>query len=132
MDPFLEGPFRDDPVNVHALLLADPVDPIRGLVLDRGVPPSIHMDHMVRPGQVHPVAAGLDAQQCDFIPTVIELVEVSLPVGCRSVNPHEFDPALLKGPADEVEHTQEMAENDDLVPSPEDLPDLAHHPVELF
>ena len=104
VDPLLEGSFGDDPVDVDALLLSDPVHPVRGLILYRGIPPAVNMDHMVRPCEVNSVAAGLDAQEGNLVLSLVEVVKVLLPICGLSIDPHEGDPPLLQNVANEVEH----------------------------
>ena len=58
-DLLLDGVPRDQPIGEHVARLADPVRAIDRLRLDRGVPPRIEQEHVVRRRQVEPEPAGL-------------------------------------------------------------------------
>ena len=58
-DLFFNSAFCDQPVDRHRPGLADPVRAVGRLVLRRGIPPGVHVDHVICCGQVQAGAAGL-------------------------------------------------------------------------
>src|SRR5690606_9227130 len=54
----LDRPLGDQPVHLHRAVLADAVGAVGGLVLDRGVPPAVVVDHVGGTGEVEPGPAG--------------------------------------------------------------------------
>ena len=59
----LDRALRDQPIHRHRPGLPDPMRAVGGLVLGRGVPPGVHVDHVVGRGQVQALPAGLERDE---------------------------------------------------------------------
>ena len=82
-DPLLDGAGGDHPVHLHRSGLPDPVGPVAGLLLDRGVPPAVEVDDVVGAGEVEAGAAGLQGQQEDRHLPGLEARDQLLPLAHR-------------------------------------------------
>ena len=60
VDAFFHRAAADELVDQHIPFLANAKRSIRGLVLDRGIPPAIEVHHVRSGGQVQPAAPGLE------------------------------------------------------------------------
>ena len=66
IDPLFERPHGDELVHLDILGLSHPISAVGRLILDRGVPPAVEVEHMVRRGQIQTYAAGLDGRIMTF------------------------------------------------------------------
>ena len=62
-DLFFDGVGGNQPVNRHRALLANPVNPVAGLVFHCRVPPGVQVNHIISLGQVQPGTPGFQANQ---------------------------------------------------------------------
>ena len=62
-DLFFNGVLCNELIHLHRVLLTDAVGAVRRLILDRGIPPRIQMDHVVGRREVEPRAARLEADE---------------------------------------------------------------------
>ena len=84
-DLLFDRTFRDQPVDGHRSRLTDAVGTIRGLVLHCGIPPRVHVDDVVRGGQVQAEAARLERNEKDIAIARLERVDALRPLlapGC--------------------------------------------------
>lgn len=65
-DLLLDRPLGDQSVDRHRGVLANPVGPIRRLVLDGGIPPGIEVYDIVGRRKVEPDSAGFERDQKDI------------------------------------------------------------------
>src|SRR3546814_19841306 len=63
VDPMFDGVITEIGGYLHRPGLSDPMRPVLGLRLERGVPPAVEMDHVRRPGQLEPDAPGAQPKQ---------------------------------------------------------------------
>jgi hypothetical protein len=80
-DLFLDAAGHDQLVDEHRLVLPEAVGAVGGLVLDRRVPPRVVVDHGIGGGQVEAEAAGLEADQEDRHPALLEAADRGFAVG---------------------------------------------------
>ena len=66
-------------MNLNRLCLADPVSPVRRLLLDRGVPPPVEMDHVVCPGEVQSGSCCLERKKKHGYSAILKAVNHGLP-----------------------------------------------------
>ena len=127
-DLFLHRVLRHDPVHGDGALLADAVGPVRGLVLHGGVPPGVHVDHVIGGGEVQSGPSRPEADEEAFLFSPLEGGDLPLPLPGRSgavqVGVGHSEPVEVF--ADNGEMVHELAEDEAAVPpSPEFFQDLA-------
>jgi hypothetical protein len=62
---FLDGVLRDQAMNGDGAILTDTMGPICGLLLDRGIPPRIQEEDMIRGGEVETRTTSSQREQHD-------------------------------------------------------------------
>lgn len=117
----LQSPPRDQPINIHDLLLPDPMRPVHGLQILLRVPVVLHEDDRIRPRQIQPQPAHARRQQQAVIARIrVELIDNRLPLGSfdAAVETKELyarekfaDDVVL----DDIEHFLHLAEDEGAV-----------------
>src|SRR5439155_26061005 len=89
---------------------------VGGLRLDRGIPPRIEMNHGVGGGEIEADAAGFQADQEDCNRGIaLETIHDFLTLFGRAVEIAEWNLEPLQAFTDEVQHRNELAEDEDAV-----------------
>ena len=103
---------------MHALLLAHPMGPVRGLVLGGQVPPRVVMNHHIRRRQIQPGAARLQGNQKNLGSAVVKVLHHLRPLllGRGALQGKAGDPGLLQPLPDSLQHGGELREHKHLVP----------------
>src|SRR5712692_7890575 len=77
-------------VDVHRVVLPDPVCTVSGLVLNGGVPWPVEMNHVASAGQVQPGSSRADREDEGVAMAGLEPVDNLLPLRGRSAAVQEF------------------------------------------
>ena len=79
---FFDGVFCNNSVNHHRLFLTNAVCTVCSLIFDSGIPPGIHMNHIVSGCQIQSCSSRLERnQKCSCI-AILKLVHFLLPRSC--------------------------------------------------
>src|SRR5438128_5488354 len=89
---------------------------VGGLRLDRGIPPRIEMNDGVGSGEIEADAAGFQADQEDWNRGIaLEAIHDFLTLFGRAIEIAEWNLELLQAFANEVQHRDELAEDENAV-----------------
>src|SRR5205807_7008248 len=93
--------------------LPDAMGAVGGLRLDRGIPPRIEMNDGVGGGEIEADTAGFQADQEDWNRGIaLEAIHDFLTLFGRAVEIAEWNIELLQAFTDEVQHRNELTENE--------------------
>src|SRR3954471_14431221 len=132
-DPLLNAVLHDQPVDRHRPLLANPMRPVRSLVLHRRVPPGVKVDHVVRRRQVQPSAPRAQADQEQLRPARLERRDPARALGSRgaAVEILVADSVCVQRCPYEVQVADKLAEDQGLVPVADQFFDQIEEGVQL-
>ena len=120
-DFFFDSVLADQPVDGYRSGLPDPVRPVRSLVLNGRVPPRIHVDHIVRGGQVQTKAPRFQRNQKQIAFTGLKGFHAFFAVftAGTAVQVLIGNLSFIEVLSDDIEVADKLAEDQDLV-SPAD------------
>jgi len=132
-DAFFDGALGDQPVDGDRALLADAVGAVAGLVFHRGVPPGVHVDHIVGGGEVQAEAAGAQADQEEFALARLKGGDggAALGLGGAAVQILVADAAGVQVGAQDAQVIDELAEHQGFVPVVQQVVDDVAEGVQL-
>src|SRR5436190_10146715 len=109
---FLHSSTCDEFVARYDARLSNAMRAIRGLVLDRGIPPRIEMNDRVRAGEVQSHAAGLEADEKNRRGTALKFLHDIATVCCGAIEVAEVNFLLVQLLLEQRQHADELAEDE--------------------
>ena len=131
IDPLLQRAKADELVHLHRAHLADAERAVGRLILNRGIPPTVVVEHVIRRGEVQPQSARLERQHEDRHSAIgsLEAIDESLALVRRrpAVQEKRFAiQVILNHRGQEVAHLAELAEDEGLLAAGDDF---LQHPL---
>jgi len=131
-DFFFDGVFGEEAVSDDGFRLTDAVRAVDGLSFGGGVPPRVEEDRVAGGGEVKAEAGGFEREEEDGFGFVgLELLDEFGAVFGGAGEHEVLDAVALKAVADQLEHFDELAENEDLVAFVPELFDAFEEGVEF-